>query len=158
MQQLHKQPARAPGPRVGTENIWVSVVTLNRVPGSRPAGGAAALEAWACGRGAAGEQQGSCEREQELRAGAGGCASWAAEPRGLSPWPRAGRGGGGGADRPGAGLAGERAQAEAWSRGEDERSPRAEGAAGEAAGGRSLGGHSGGAETGGERGGCELPK
>lgn len=42
--------------------------------------------------------------------------------------------------------------------GEDERPPRAEGAAGEAAGGRSLGGHSGGAKTGGERGGRELPK
>lgn len=70
MQQLHKQPARAPGPRVGTENIWVSVVTLNRVPGSRPAGGAAALEAWACGRGAAGERRAGAEAPGPARAAA----------------------------------------------------------------------------------------
>lgn len=150
MQQLHKQPARAPGPRVGTENIWVSVVTLNRVPRSRPARGAAGEEARASRRRPAGGSR-------SPGPGAGSGASRAGGPHSPSPWPRVGRLGGG-ADRPAAGQGGRAGPGGTWVRGEDERSPRAEGAAGEAAGGRGLGGHSGGAETGGERGGCELPK
>ena len=150
---INSQRSRAR--RVGTENIWVRVVTLNRFPRSRPVGGAAGRRLRPAGR----EQQGSGGRAAKgerrpltrhgLQRERGSCA-----PRGLSMagsgprrrrrrWPaRAGRA------CPGGGLGPKK----------DERSPRAEGAAGEAAGGRGLGGHSGGAETGGERGGCELPK
>lgn len=52
---IKRRPAREPGPRVGTENIWVTVVTLNKFPRSRPAGGAAGRRLGPAGR----EQQGN---------------------------------------------------------------------------------------------------